>query len=57
MSNRSEQRDVRLDHVHFKNKYKFMILKQYHDAINNPGIFGSKSKYESYIPICIRVLF
>jgi len=40
-----------------KNKYKFMILKQYHDAINNPGIFGSKSKYESYIPICIRVLF
>jgi len=44
MSNRSEKRDVRLDHIHFKNKYKCMILKQCHDAINKPGIFGSKSK-------------
>jgi hypothetical protein len=39
MSNRSEERDVRLDHTHFKNQYKFMIQKQFYDAINKPGIF------------------
>jgi len=37
-ADRSEPRDLKSDPKHFKNKYKDIILKKYHDSINKPNI-------------------
>ena len=53
----SEPRDLRSDGIHFKNKYKFMILKVNIMLLINEAFFGSQPKYKIYITISIRVLF
>jgi hypothetical protein len=37
-ADRSEPKDLRSDLKRFKNKYKDIILKKYHDSINKPNI-------------------
>jgi hypothetical protein len=57
MSNHSELRDLRSEGIHFKNKYKLMLLKNYLDATNKGSICLIQRKYKIYITIYIRVLF
>jgi len=57
MANHSELRDLRSEDIHFKNKYKFMILKNTMMPQIKEAFVGSQRKWKSYITISIRVLF
>jgi hypothetical protein len=57
MSNRTELRDLRSEGIHFKNKYKFMILKITLMPQIKEVFFFIRRKYKIYITISIRVLF
>ena len=57
MSNHSELRDLRSKGIHFKNKYKFMILKSTMMPQIKEAFVASQRKHKIYITISIRVLF
>jgi len=57
MSNRSEPRDLRSDGVHFKNKYKFMILKSTMMPQIKEACVGFRAPYKIYIILSTGVLF
>jgi hypothetical protein len=49
MSNHSELRDLRSEDTHFKNKYKFIILKSTMMSQLKEALVGSQIKYKIYI--------
>jgi hypothetical protein len=51
MSNHSELRDLRSEGLHFKNKYKFMILKSIMMPQIKEAFVWSQRKYKIYITI------
>jgi hypothetical protein len=59
MSNHSELRDLRSEdiRVHFKDEYKFIIVKSTLMPQRKGAFVGSQRKYKMYITISIRVLF
>ena len=54
MSNHSELRDLRSEGIHFKNKYKLMIIKSTIMPQIKEAFVGSEHKYKIYIqyPSC-----
>jgi len=57
MSNHSELRDLRSEGIHFKNKYKLMIIKSTIMPQIKEAFVGSEHKYKIYITISILFLF
>jgi len=57
MSNHSELRVMRSEAMHFKDEYKFTILKSTMVPQTNEAFVGSQRKYKIYVTISIRVLF
>jgi len=57
MSNHIELRQWRSEGTHFKNKYKFVILKSTMMPQIKEAFVGPQRKYKIYITISIRVLF
>jgi hypothetical protein len=57
MSKHSELRDLRSEDIHFKNKYKFMILKSTVMPQIKEAFVGYQRKYKIYITMSIWVLF
>jgi len=57
MSNHTKLRDLKSEGIHFKNKYKFMILKNTMMPQIKESFVGSQRKYKIYIAMSIRVLF
>jgi hypothetical protein len=48
MSNHSELRDLRLESIHFKNKYKLMIIKSTMMTQIKEAFVGTEHKYKIY---------
>ena len=57
MSNRAELRDLRSESIHFKNKYKYVILNLTLMPQIKEAFVASQLIYKIYITISIRVLF
>ena len=57
MSNHSKLRNLRSKGIHFKNKYKFMMLKRILMPQIREEFVGSNVNKKIYITISIRVLF
>jgi Na+-transporting methylmalonyl-CoA/oxaloacetate decarboxylase gamma subunit len=57
MSNHSELRGLRSKGIHFKNKYKLMMLKSTMMPQIKKEFDESEHKYKIYITISIRLLF
>jgi len=57
MSNHTELRDLKSEGIHFKNKYKFTILKSTMIPQIKEALVASQRKYKIDITMSIRVLF